>query len=105
MAFLMSRSTSKHVFLALGVDLTARDAVKAGVLTLVSRKLYLLQCRARLVSVHVPSLHLVSSCQALGSSVDSYYMGCFCGVLIIVISPGVMKFSTHKIFHILLLLR
>ena len=44
----------------------------------------------------------------IGCSVDSYcilYSGCFCGVLIFVISPGVMKFSTHKLFHILLLLR
>ena len=53
----------------------------------------------------------------VGCSVDSYcilYSGCFCGVLIFVISPGVMKFSTHKlstfccclgraVFHCLLL--
>ena len=33
MAFVMSRNTSKHIRFALGVDRTARDAMKAGVLT------------------------------------------------------------------------
>ena len=60
MAFLTSRSMSKHVLSALGVDLTARDTVKAGVLTSECRKLYLSQCRARLVSIHVPLLHKFS---------------------------------------------
>ena len=46
MAFLTSRSVSKHVLLALGVNPTASDA-----------GIRLLQCRARLVSVHVPSAH------------------------------------------------
>ena len=33
MAFVMSRNASKHILFALGVDRTARDAVKAGVPT------------------------------------------------------------------------
>ena len=56
MVFLKSRSVSKQVLFALGVDRTARDAVKARVPTQ-SRKLRPSQCHARLVSVHVPSLH------------------------------------------------
>ena len=53
--FLMSRSESKRVLLALALVPTARDAVKAGVLTR-SRKLCPSHCRARLISVHVTTL-------------------------------------------------
>ena len=54
MAFLTSRSVSKHVPCALGIDPTARGAGKSGGSDL-------LQCRARLVAVDVPSLHCQSS--------------------------------------------
>ena len=51
MAFLTSRSASKQVLFALGVDLTARDAGKGGDSDLVS------QATLLVVAVHAPSLH------------------------------------------------
>ena len=57
MVFLTSRSTSKHIFFALGVDRTARNAVKARVSTSESRKLHPSQCHAGLESVYVSMLH------------------------------------------------
>ena len=46
-----------RVLFALGVDPSARDVMKVGVLTSESRKLHPLQCHARLVFIHVPLLH------------------------------------------------
>ena len=57
MAFLTSRSASKHVLFALGVDPTARDASKGESSNLASQATHPLQCRARLVVIDVPSLH------------------------------------------------
>ena len=48
---------SKHIVFALGVNPTARDAMKARVPTSKSRKLHSSRCHAKLVSIHVPSLH------------------------------------------------
>ena len=59
MAFLTSRNATKHILWALGVDRTARNTMKVkftGVPTQ-SCKLHPSQCRVRLVSIHVPSLH------------------------------------------------
>ena len=53
--FLTFRSVSKHIF-ALGVDPTAGDAGKGGGSDLVLQTTLALEPRARLVSLHVPSL-------------------------------------------------
>ena len=60
MAFLTSRSASKHVLFALGVDSTARDAGEGGVSDLVSQATPF-AVSARLVTIHVPSLGSRSS--------------------------------------------
>ena len=52
-----SRSVTKHIPYPYGVESTARDAVMVGIPTSESHKLHPSQCHARLVSVHVPSLH------------------------------------------------
>ena len=57
MAFQTSRSATKHIPYPYGVESTARDTVMVGIPTSESHKLHPSQCHARLVSVHVPSLH------------------------------------------------
>ena len=57
MAFLTSKSVSKHVLFALGVDPTARDASEGGGSNLVSQDTpFAVSCETK-VAVHVPSLH------------------------------------------------
>ena len=58
MAFLTSRSASKHILFALGVNPTVRDAGEGSGSDLVS-KLRPSQCRARLLAVHVRSLQQI----------------------------------------------
>ena len=53
MAFLTSRSASKHIIFALGVDPIASSDLRVSQATP-------LQCHARQVSVHVPLLHKLS---------------------------------------------
>ena len=56
MAFLTSRSASRHVLFALGVDPTARDAGEGRGSDLVSQATpFTVSCKTR--AVHVPSLH------------------------------------------------
>ena len=56
MAFLMSRSASRHILFTLGVDPTARDAGEGGGSDLVSQATpFTVSCETR--AVHVPSLH------------------------------------------------
>ena len=57
MAFLTFKSASKHILFALGVNPTARDAGEGGGSDLVSQAT---PCRARLIAIHVPSLHKFS---------------------------------------------
>ena len=59
MAFLTSRSVSKRILFVLGVDPTARDAGEGGGSDLVSQNTPFVVLCARLVAVHVPSLHIL----------------------------------------------
>ena len=59
MAFLTSRSVSKRILFALGVDPTARDAGEGGGSDLVSQNMPFAVSCARLVAVHVLSLHIL----------------------------------------------
>ena len=56
MAFLTSRSASKYIPFALGVDPTTRDVGEGGSSDQVSQATPL-QCGARLVAIQVPLLH------------------------------------------------
>ena len=59
MAFLTSRSVSKRILFVLVVDPTARDAGEGGGSDLVSQNTPFVVLCARLVAVHVPSLHIL----------------------------------------------